>query len=120
MSWKDVCQPKKESGLGILNLEVWNQSIWFKWVHMYLLKHGSLWGARGAGDLSWQWRKLLKMRPMLQNIISVNIGDGNGTNIWFDNWHPYGPLHQNFSPNLLSCLRLKSSDEATQLIPQGV
>jgi len=53
VAWSDVCFPKKEGGLGLKNLEVWNRtsilrhiwnlfacagSIWVAWIKMCLLK----------------------------------------------------------------------------------
>jgi len=55
---KEVCLPKKEGGLGLKRLEVWNQaaimrhilllftragSLWVAWVLKYLLKGRSFW-----------------------------------------------------------------------------
>ena len=55
MGWPNVCIPKKNGGLGIRNLEVWNvavvgkiawhiskkqDSLWVKWVHEVYMKGG--------------------------------------------------------------------------------
>ena len=48
MNWSHICKPKKDGGLGVRNLELWNviavdklawhvcmlhESLWVKWVH---------------------------------------------------------------------------------------
>lgn len=40
---KDVCKPKKEGGLGILNLESWNKSIIIKNLWDICQKKDSIW-----------------------------------------------------------------------------
>jgi len=103
VAWNDVCFPKKEGGLGLKNLEVWNRisilrhiwnlfacasSIWIAWIKMYLLKGRSFWSVNIPQDCSWCWRSLLKLRNVVRNFISFEVGDGQNIHLWFDNWHP--------------------------------
>ena len=108
VAWDKVCTPKKNGGLGfkrltelniVLNMRhIWNilsvntQSLWVKWVHIYLLKNLSFWTTKPPTLCSWYWRKLLKMRPTIRPLIKNKIGNGDHTFIWHDNWHPKGPL----------------------------
>ncbi|GKA05285.1 hypothetical protein Tco_0684405 [Tanacetum coccineum] len=72
-----VRPPRKEGGLGIRRLEVFNsalmiahvwklislkESLWVKWVHEYKLKRHSFLEIPLRGDVSWGWRKILQLR----------------------------------------------------------
>ena len=68
VSWKDVCLPKLEGGLGIRPLKeinivlglklVWRlfysrSSFWVKWIYCYQIKKGSFWSAKNTANGSW-------------------------------------------------------------------
>lgn len=36
--------------------------------------------------------KLLKLRPIAATFLKSELGDGNSTSFWFDNWHNMGCL----------------------------
>nr|GEU74329.1 hypothetical protein [Tanacetum cinerariifolium] len=42
--------------------------------------------------MSWSWRKLLLLRPLIREFIWSCIGDGRSTSMWFDKWCVAGPL----------------------------
>jgi hypothetical protein len=50
---------------------------------------------------SWVWRKLLNLRPIVQAHIKVVIGNGRSTSLWFDNWHPLGPIAHKFGSRVI-------------------
>lgn len=43
MSWENVCQPKKNEGLGIKRLELFNNSLLFKWRWRIINEPNALW-----------------------------------------------------------------------------
>ena len=45
MSWHDLCFPKKEGGLGLKRLEVWNQTAMLRHVWSLFARSGSIWVA---------------------------------------------------------------------------
>nr|GEZ05522.1 hypothetical protein [Tanacetum cinerariifolium] len=107
VAWDVVCLPKQEGGLGIRRLDhfnkalmvlhVWKllflqESLWVKWIHVYKLKNRSFWDIPYHGKMSWSWRKLLLLRPLIQEFIWSCIGDGRTTFTWFDKWCDVGPL----------------------------
>jgi len=112
VSWEDVTCPKKEGGLGIKKLSDWNKALmakliwnlcqpssrsaWVNWVKVYLLKGRPLWDINTPSNCSWTWRKILQLRDTIRPFIFSDIGDGKNTSLWFDNWHPMGPLHPLF------------------------
>ncbi|GJY04959.1 reverse transcriptase domain-containing protein [Tanacetum coccineum] len=97
VAWEVVCLPKKEGGLGIRRLDHFNkalmvshiwkllslkESLWVKWIHVYKLRNQSFWEIPYRGKMSWGWRKLLKLRPMIRDFIWSSIGDGSKVSMW--------------------------------------
>ncbi|GJV30268.1 hypothetical protein Tco_1386716 [Tanacetum coccineum] len=112
VAWEVVCLPKKEGGLGIRRLDHFNkalmvshiwkllslkESLWVKWIHVYKLKNRSFWEIPYRGKMSWSWRKLLKLRPLIREFIWSDIGNGSNTSMWFDKWCINSPLCNNIS-----------------------
>ncbi|KAH7866207.1 hypothetical protein Vadar_017075 [Vaccinium darrowii] len=107
----------KEGGLGFKSLQIWNKaamakhiwflvsggekSMWCQWVKSYLLKGKSFWKIKIPSSPSWTWRKLLQLRPLIQPFIKYQIGDGSTVSLWYDNWHPSGPLAEHLSGCLI-------------------
>ncbi|GJT75575.1 hypothetical protein Tco_1042300 [Tanacetum coccineum] len=58
VAWKHICKPKKKGGLGIKDLETWNDAL--------LSKHSD----------SWNWKCLLKIRDKMADKIQYEVGDG--------------------------------------------
>ncbi|GJX73757.1 hypothetical protein Tco_0312352 [Tanacetum coccineum] len=107
VAWDVVCLPKQEGGLGVRRLDhfnkalmvshVWKllslkESLWVKWIHVYKLNNRSFWDIPYRGTMSWSWRKLLLLRPLIREFIWSCIGDGKTTSIWFDKWCVASPL----------------------------
>lgn len=65
-------------------------------------------------DTSWSWRKILKSREKFRRHIKTIIGNGEQAFMWFDYWHPSGPLHPLYGGNIVydsaSSLKAKVSD----------
>lgn len=133
VSWAHLYVPKNEEGLGFRSLKEWNRasnirhlwalslkadSLWVKWVHMYILKGQSLWGISIPNDASWVLRKLLKLRGICQSWIWYCISDGENSFLWTDFWHPIGPLYNQFGEaivhNRCDVLRAKAASAICQ------
>ena len=84
VSWKDICYPKAKGGLGLKNIQYWNQacmiqhlwslfsrsgSIWIAWIEAYKLKGRSMWQVSVTQNCSWSWRKLLQMRDLARQFV---------------------------------------------------
>ncbi|KAK4381249.1 Transposon TX1 uncharacterized protein [Sesamum angolense] len=107
VAWEWISKPKEEGGLGIRRLTTTNQalmlkqlwrilqndgtSIWVDWIQRYRLRHSTIWTFNGALG-SWGWKKMLKLRPLLQRGVINKIGDGSSFSLWQDPWHERGPL----------------------------
>nr|GFA82575.1 hypothetical protein [Tanacetum cinerariifolium] len=107
IAWEVVCLPKKEGGLGVRRLDHFNkalmvshiwkllslkESLWVKWIHIYKLRNRSFLDIPYRGKMSWGWRKLLKLRPIIREFICFDIGDGSKASMWFDMWCSASPL----------------------------
>ena len=116
IAWSDICIPKKEGGLGIKDLSLWNKALmirhiwnlvygtnnlWTSWINAYHLKGSSLWEVKAPHTCSWNWRKLLHLRPLVRPLFQHIIGSGLKTSLWFDNWHPDGPIRSKWSSRVI-------------------
>jgi hypothetical protein len=105
VSWDKLCNPKREGGLGIKNLEVWNNasilqhiwtlftkvgSLWVAWIEENRLKGKSPWQVSIPNDCSWCWKKLLKLRNIAKHFLSFKVGSCSQIFFWHDKWHPAG------------------------------
>ena len=101
VSWKQVCKPLTEGGLGVKSLRDWNKAatmkhvweiltrtkcLWVDWIKTHLLKGRSIWQVRMPANPSWTWRKILQVREHYRNLFTVKIGNGESTSLWFDYW----------------------------------
>lgn len=100
VAWDVICRPKKEGGLGLKRVDLWNRaamlkhlwhicfdkdhSIWSNWVRVYLIKGRDFWALKLPGDCSWSWRKIWKLRPLAHGRIVKVAGNGNSpyTLVW--------------------------------------
>jgi hypothetical protein len=109
--WTDLCYPKKEGGLGLKDLEVWNHasmlrhvwnlfarsgSIWVAWIKENILKNKSFWDIGVSQNSSWCWRKLLKLRVLAKHFLKFDVGDGENIHLWLDHWHLCGILFDSY------------------------
>jgi hypothetical protein len=107
VAWEVVCLPKEEGGLGIRRLEFFNtaliaahiwrlftsmDSLWVKWIHTYRLRGRNFWDVPSRGNMSWSWRKILQIRPLVRQFVWYNIGNGMKASAWFDKWCSVDPL----------------------------
>ncbi|KAL0439847.1 UNVERIFIED_CONTAM: hypothetical protein Slati_2467700 [Sesamum latifolium] len=111
VAWKDVCLPMEEGGQGISDIQTLNyglmcrrlwdvvversDSIWVTWVRHYRLRDRSIWTVNIRAG-SWAWRKLIRLRILVQPHVDYVIGRGNTFSLWHDPWHPLGPLIHRF------------------------
>lgn len=88
VAWDKLYMPKKEGGLGIKNIEVWNQasmlnhiwnlftkdgSLWVAWLDINWLKGRSVWQIPITKLYSWSWKKLLKLRDIAKKFIRFKV-----------------------------------------------
>ncbi|GJR26775.1 RNA-directed DNA polymerase, eukaryota, reverse transcriptase zinc-binding domain protein [Tanacetum coccineum] len=103
ISWKSICKPKEQGGLGIKNLQVWNEvlivkqlwkviakkdTLWVKWVNTENLKGKSIWEITAKTNSSAGWKEMLKLRDKIRKHVLWKIRNGMSINAWYDNWSP--------------------------------
>ncbi|KAL0373909.1 UNVERIFIED_CONTAM: hypothetical protein Sradi_3306600 [Sesamum radiatum] len=57
----------------------------------FMLRTHSIWTVSDRTG-SWGWRKLIRLRVILQPFIEYKIGSGASFSLWHDPWHELGPL----------------------------
>ncbi|CAH1453519.1 unnamed protein product [Lactuca virosa] len=107
IAWKMVCRPKDEGGLGICNLQTWNEallyrqiwrlfttknSLWVDWVKIHHLRKQTFWEVKRKDLEGFSWSNMLSLRDKIWKHIWRILGDGTSINLWYDNWHAGGPL----------------------------
>ncbi|XP_050207380.1 uncharacterized protein LOC126656805 [Mercurialis annua] len=101
VSWKDISKLKKEGGLGVKDIHIWNkaaitkhiwqifnnpESIWVKWIKVNKLRRRSFWGAKNNDKSNWIWRGIPNTRSEARRLIEYKFGNGTNTNFWDDPW----------------------------------
>nr|GEX84452.1 hypothetical protein [Tanacetum cinerariifolium] len=101
VSWDVICRTRIEGGLGIRRLDLFNkplmvshlwnlislkESLWVKWIHVYKLKGRCFLEVLCHGNMTWGWRKILQLFPLIREFIWYRIGDGLKASAWFDSW----------------------------------
>ncbi|XP_052201561.1 uncharacterized protein LOC127807600 [Diospyros lotus] len=135
VAWYDICCPKRQGGLGLKPLYVWNQSLvakliwrllggdreslWVQWVHTYRVKGTCFWLLKTPYACPWYWRKLLLLRGILKPFFGWRIGDGCSTFFWYDQWHPLGVLIDRFSRQLPRQLGIPILAKVSDFIEAG-
>ncbi|XP_024009942.1 uncharacterized protein LOC112085147 [Eutrema salsugineum] len=127
VAWNMITRKKTEGGLGLRPLKevntvsglklIWrllspNQSLWKKWVFMYLIRKDTFWSVgdkQNAG--SWMWRKILKFRPRARDFHRVEVKSGSNTSFWYDHWSSQGRLIE--SLGVRECIDLGIPLEST-------
>lgn len=134
VSWKVLCLPRDEGGLGLKNFSEWNKaqllnhvcriiskskSLWPQWVHSCLLKKDDFWVMKEPTDCSWLWRRLLRLRPLARSFISFKIGNGRNTSVWFDPWWNRLCLASGRTDPIICQSHLQKSSMVYELIQTG-
>ncbi|KAK1422545.1 hypothetical protein QVD17_17828 [Tagetes erecta] len=52
----------------------------------------SFWDIGDKEGRCWSWKNIMKCRDLIRLHCVSKIGNGRSTSVWFDNWHPLGPL----------------------------
>jgi hypothetical protein len=115
-AWPSVCLPKKEEGLGVINLSLHNDALLMKFLHKFYSKADIPWvhlvwnnyyaNGRMSGQQrkgSFWWRDIVKLIPRFKPMTSVHVHDGSSVLLWQDIWNGHS-LQQEF-PELFSFSR---------------
>ncbi|GKD72578.1 RNA-directed DNA polymerase, eukaryota, reverse transcriptase zinc-binding domain protein, partial [Tanacetum coccineum] len=82
ITWKNICKPKCNGGLGLKILDIWNK----------VIKGKNIWEVDYDNNASWGWNKLIELREIIRPHVWSNIENRINTNFWQDKWHERGPI----------------------------
>jgi hypothetical protein len=100
VKWDLVCTPREKGGLGIKNLQLFNQCLLCKWWSKLEYEQG-LWQTlvkakygvnKGITRVSIKhddfavWKDLLKVKHLYIRERMMIVGNGQSTNFWKDAW----------------------------------
>uniref|UniRef100_A0A0E0D6M1 Uncharacterized protein n=1 Tax=Oryza meridionalis TaxID=40149 RepID=A0A0E0D6M1_9ORYZ len=96
VAWDSICVPKQYGGLGIKDIGRQNNSLLVKRLH-HLYSSDSSWARwiwrehvdSNSADqkmIGPHWKSLVSLLPVLRDLTSVQIGDGQHTSFWHDRW----------------------------------
>ena len=131
VAWENICKPKKQGGLGLKDIGVWNKAmitkhlwniaedkntLWVKWISTVKLKGRSIWAVIEDASDSWGWRNILRLRQEVRQNIVTKVGDGKKASMWFDNWSSLGALNSIINYRDLYDVRLSIDLKVADLI----
>ncbi|KAG7552255.1 Reverse transcriptase domain [Arabidopsis thaliana x Arabidopsis arenosa] len=129
IAWSSVCLPKNEGGVGLRRFSMWNKtlclrfiwllfaengSLWTAWHMTHHIKDKSFWAIDATPNDQWTWKMLLNLRPLGERFLKAQLGNGQKTFFWFDNWTPFGPLIKLLGSNGPRSLRIPASAKVSE------
>ncbi|GKA64598.1 RNA-directed DNA polymerase, eukaryota, reverse transcriptase zinc-binding domain protein [Tanacetum coccineum] len=130
VAWESICRPKDKGGLGLKNLQAWNETLlmkhlwnvaakkdtlWVKWISVEKLKGTNLWDIPIEKNYSQLWKTLLGRRDnigdmydarMTDNCKVANAIEGNDWK-WPSDWYVKYPMLENMEKLLTQDIILK-------------
>ncbi|KAJ4772066.1 RNA-directed DNA polymerase (reverse transcriptase)-related family protein [Rhynchospora pubera] len=101
VAWEKICLPKKQGGLGVLDLKVMNKTLLAKWLWQWAARDYGIWGnlVRKLQNDAYSRLPLYSpllhafkaIDPILSVAVSVIPRDGKNVLFWHQNWG-YGLL----------------------------
>jgi hypothetical protein len=99
VAWENICRPKNQGGLGVLDLTTQNEVLLLKNLHKFFNRHDIPWVKlvwssyysngqipRNHMEGSFWWKAHLKLLDKFKGISCCNIGDGKTSYLWTDLW----------------------------------
>ncbi|XP_021715945.1 uncharacterized protein LOC110683843 [Chenopodium quinoa] len=113
LSWKKLCRPKKEGGMGLRDPKLFNWALLGKQAWRLVLKPGTLieqvlkgryypnstfMEANLGVNSSYTWRGIAEARWVVRRGMRWRIEDGESVRVWADLWLPGTQTHRVLSP----------------------
>lgn len=110
MVWDNVFLTKKQGGLAIRDLQLWNKACCFKLLRLLFFHPGSMWAkwfkevisngsyhncwmTKPSTSFLWLANKLLKMKHEIFPLIKLQLQNRHSARLWFDNWTPFSSIN---------------------------
>ncbi|GAA0186785.1 hypothetical protein LIER_34073 [Lithospermum erythrorhizon] len=90
-SWNQVCMC-----MLLWNIANRKEVLWVKWIHTVRLRGNSIWKYKKKPADPWHWKKILKVRSLIQNHYNILPGNRETISFWFDNGTHFGPVWSYF------------------------
>ena len=134
ISWKKLCFPKSEGGLGLKCLVDWNRAcclknlwdiltrrptLWTDWVYNRYLRSKSIWAIQGATYNSWAWKGILSARHWIMHHISFTISNGVDTSFFYDPWINGKSIYSMYGDRVREALGVNHSLPCASFITNG-
>lgn len=134
VSWTTICKPKDQGGLGIKDLQLWNEvlimkhlwniaakkdTLWVKWINIEKLKGRNIWDVTEENNNSMGWNNILKLREKMRKHVVYKLGNGKSVSAWYDKWSIEGPLCDFISTREIYNARFMNSCTVDKLIQNG-
>ncbi|KAI3797687.1 hypothetical protein L1987_32950 [Smallanthus sonchifolius] len=95
------------------------ESLWVKWMHAYRIRDRNFWDIP-LRNVTWSWRKLLTIRPIVQHHIWTKLGDGTLTSAWFDKWDEFCPLSSFITPRVIANAGFRMTSKVADMCDHGM
>ncbi|GJZ24146.1 hypothetical protein Tco_0561605 [Tanacetum coccineum] len=95
------------------------ESLWVKWIHVYKLRGRNFWDLPLSGNMSWGWRKILQVRPLIRQFIWYRLGEGNTVSAWFDRWCLLSPLSHLVTPRDIHRAGFNMASKVHDIVTNG-
>ncbi|KAL4360722.1 hypothetical protein GQ457_04G018500 [Hibiscus cannabinus] len=136
--WEVLCLPKSLGGLGLIDFELKNKALLYKWLWRYSSERDSLWrrvinekyekGVKKllptniSGKKSLIWKEVIRpldpsvasTDPFVSNLF-LQVGDGKFLDFWEDNW-----VRNNCLKNLFPRIFSLSAKKSGKIVEFGV
>ncbi|GJR56053.1 retrovirus-related pol polyprotein from transposon TNT 1-94 [Tanacetum coccineum] len=90
-----------------------------KWIHEYKLRGRHFFDIPYHRCMTWGWKKLLLLRPLVREYIRYCIGDGATCSLWFDRWLSTRPLAEVVSNRDLHSAGFTLSSKVKDIVSNG-
>ncbi|KAL5854197.1 hypothetical protein ACOSQ4_003999 [Xanthoceras sorbifolium] len=100
-SWKRLCQPKVEGGMGFREFQAFNQAMLAKILKAKYFPNTNFLKSKLGWKPSFVWRSILWGRDTLQRGLRWKVGDGHNIAVYDDPWIPRASNFKVLSPPLL-------------------
>lgn len=126
-SWKSICTPKCEGGLGLRLMQEVNMAkltrkmltqpdfLWVKLLKAKYLKNEEFWSVGAGYNSSWTWRSILQAREVVKKGYCKTVGNWENKALWIPTLLNCNPMPEN--SGVLCDPNMRMKDLFSQEVP---